>query len=82
MKKQAKTLQPPFHPPERAHGAQTKTAAKRISLAAVFSPSTSYFKSNAKCCIKRHRLFSILKAKILRRKLDCISRLISLHVDL
>ena len=40
------------------------------------------FISDTKCSIKRNDLLVILKTKVLSRELDCISGLVSVHVDL
>lgn len=41
----------------------------------------TFLHSDAKCGVKRYGLFPILKAKVLCRKLDCIGRLVSFHID-
>ena len=38
--------------------------------------------SDIKCSIERNDFFIVLKAKVFGRELDCISRLVGVHIDL
>ena len=38
--------------------------------------------SDTKCGIERNCFFIVLKAKVFGRKLDCISGLVGVHIDL
>lgn len=38
--------------------------------------------SDTKCGIERNDFFIVLKAEVLGRELDCISRLVGVHIDL
>ncbi len=38
--------------------------------------------SDTKCGIERNNFFVVLKAKVFRGELNCIGRLVSVHIDL
>ena len=56
--------------------------SKKITSTFSVSVTVSILISDTKCGIERDDFFVILKAEVFGRELDCISGLVSVHVDL
>ena len=55
---------------------------KKITPTFSVSITVAILISDTKCGIERDDFFVILKAEVFGRELDCISRLVGVHIDL